>query len=244
MNGLDLFSGIGGIAQALAPWVRTVAYCERERYAQAVLLSRMERGEIDCAPIWDDVTTLRGDMLPRIDIITGGFPCQDLSLAGNRAGLAGERSGLFFQIIRLVRELQPSFIFMENVPGIFAGDALGTVNGELAALGYDCRWGSLPAYAVGAHIERTRWFALACSNGKRFPGGALQGSRREIGPRREKQSAGLFETEIQLEKTASELAGKTNGIPYIDNRNHALGNGVVPQQVAEAFQRLAGLKLP
>ena len=241
---MDLFSGIGGISQALAPWMRTVAYCERERYAQAVLLSRMERGEIDCAPIWDDVTTLRGDMLPRIDIITGGFPRQDLSLAGNRAGLAGERSGLFFQIIRLVRELQPSFIFMENVPGIFAGDALGTVNGELAALGYDCRWGSLPAYAVGAHIERTRWFALACSNGKRFPGGALQGSRREIGPRREKQSAGLFETEIQLEKTASELAGKTNGIPYIDNRNHALGNGVVPQQVAEAFQRLAGLKLP
>ena len=242
MNGLDLFSGIGGISQALAPWVRTVAYCERERYAQAVLLSRMERGEIDCAPIWDDVTTLRGDMLPRIDIITGGFPCQDLSLAGNRAGLAEERSGLFFQIVRLVRELRPRFIFMENVPGIFAGDAIGTVNGELATLGYDCRWGCIPAYTVGAHIERVRWFSLACSNSKRLQGGAFKGSRGSFGPRREKQSQGFFETEIQLEKTASSLAGKTNGIPCIDHRNHALGNGVVPQQVQEAFQRLAGLK--
>jgi len=75
MNGLDLFSGIGGIGIALEPWVRTVAYCERDRYAQGVLLSRMRSGDIDTAPIWDDVTTLRGDMLPRIDIIFGGFPC-------------------------------------------------------------------------------------------------------------------------------------------------------------------------
>jgi len=80
LNGLDLFSGIGGISEALEPWVQTVAYCERERYPQGVLLSRMERGEIDTAPIWDDVTTLSGEVLreaigdEKIDIITGGFP--------------------------------------------------------------------------------------------------------------------------------------------------------------------------
>ncbi|NCX93455.1 MAG: DNA cytosine methyltransferase [Gammaproteobacteria bacterium] len=118
MNGLDLFSGIGGIGLALEPWVRTVAYCEREPYAQGVLLSRMQSGDIDRAPIWDDVTTLRGDMLPRIDIISGGFPCQDISVAGLGKGLAGERSGLFFEIARLVRECQPRFVFLENVPAI------------------------------------------------------------------------------------------------------------------------------
>ena len=104
MNGLDLFSGIGGIGLALEQWVRTVAYCERERYAQAVLLSRMQSGEIDTAPIWDDVSTLKGHMLPRIDIIFGGFPCQDLSVAGFGKGLDGEHSGLFYEIVRLTKE--------------------------------------------------------------------------------------------------------------------------------------------
>ena len=89
MNGLDLFSGIGGISLALNPWVRTVAYCERDPYAQSVLLSRMQSSHIDYAPIWDDVQTLKGEELPEIDIISGGFPCQDISVAGNGAGLAG-----------------------------------------------------------------------------------------------------------------------------------------------------------
>jgi DNA (cytosine-5)-methyltransferase 1 len=82
MNGLDLFSGIGGISLALEPWVRTVAYCEQDRYAQGVLLSRMRSGGIDRAPIWDDVRTLNKSILPNIDIIFGGFPCQDISVAG------------------------------------------------------------------------------------------------------------------------------------------------------------------
>lgn len=96
LHGLDLFSGIGGIGIALELWVRTVAYCERDRYAQGVLLSRMRSGEIDRAPIWDDVTTLRGDMLPRIDIVFGGFPCQDLSVAGR--GKAWQESEAVFSL--------------------------------------------------------------------------------------------------------------------------------------------------
>jgi len=91
LNGLDLFSGIGGISLALDPWVRTVAYCERDRYAQAVLLSRMRAAQLCAAPIWDDVRTLRFELLPPIDIITGGFPCQDISVAGAGAGLEGGR---------------------------------------------------------------------------------------------------------------------------------------------------------
>lgn len=160
MNGLDLFSGIGGIGIALEPWVRTVAYCERDQYAQSVLLSRMRSGDIDIAPIWDDVTTLRGEMLPRISIISGGFPCQDISVAGAGKGLAGERSGLFFEILRLIEECNPRFVFLENVPAIRTRGGERVVK-ELASLGYDCRWTTLSAAAVGAPHKRERWFLLA-----------------------------------------------------------------------------------
>lgn len=160
MNGLDLFSGIGGIGIALEPWVRTVAYCEQDRYAQSVLLSRMQSGDIDRAPIWDDVTTLRGEMLPKIDIIFGGFPCQDLSVAGRGKGLAGERSSLFFEIVRLARECKPRFIFLENVPAIRIRGGERVVK-ELASFGYDCRWTTVSAAAVGAPHKRERWFLLA-----------------------------------------------------------------------------------
>jgi len=86
LNGLDLFSGIGGITLALSEWVRPIAYCEIDRYCQGVLLSRMRSGDISTAPIWDDVRTLKGEMLPKVDIIYGGFPCQDISTAGHGKG--------------------------------------------------------------------------------------------------------------------------------------------------------------
>lgn len=91
LNGLDLFSGIGGLTLALAPWVRPVAYCENDRYAQSVLLSRISSGDLPNAPIWDDVRTLKAWDIPNVDIVYGGFPCQDVSVAGARAGLDGER---------------------------------------------------------------------------------------------------------------------------------------------------------
>lgn len=164
INGLDLFSGIGGISLALSPWVRTVAYCERDEYAQAVLLSRMADAQLDPAPIWDNVCSLSGGMLPVVDIITGGFPCQDISVAGNGAGLAGGRSGLFFEIVRLARELRPRFLFLENVPAITIR-GLDRVLLELTALGYDCRWTVVSAAEMGAPHLRERWFCLAHANG-------------------------------------------------------------------------------
>lgn len=166
LKGLDLFSGIGGISKALEPWVQTVAYCEQDRFCQGVLLSRMQSDDLIRAPIWDDVSTLSGGMLPRIDIIFGGFPCQDISVAGHGKGLEGERSGLFFEIVRLVGELRPSFVFLENVPAI-TGRGLDRVLGELVTLGYDCRWGILSAAEVGALHKRERWFLLAYSSSKR-----------------------------------------------------------------------------
>ncbi len=169
LNGLDLFSGIGGITLALREWVRPVAYCEIDTYCQAVLLSRMVNGDLPCAPIWDDIRSLEADTLPAIDIIYGGFPCQDISCAGRGAGLEGERSGLFFEIVRLLRELRPRFCFLENVPAITVRGGWRVV-GELAALGYDCRWGVLSAYDVGAPHIRERWWLLAHSSGGRHDG--------------------------------------------------------------------------
>ncbi len=160
LRGLDLFSGIGGITCALAPWVEPVAYCEIDRYATGVLLSRMADGQLPVAPIWDDVRTLEP---LDVDIIYGGFPCQDISVAGLGAGLAGERSGLVFEVLRLVAECRPAFVFLENVPAIRTRGGERVVK-ELAALGYDCRWDVLSAYDMGAPHKRERWFLLAHSH--------------------------------------------------------------------------------
>ena len=115
LNGLDIFSGIGGFTLALAPWVRPIAYCENDRYAQSVLLSRIATSELPWAPIWDDVRTLLGSFSKPIDIIYGGFPCEDRSLAGPRFGLEGKRSSLFWEIVRLTKEISPTFVFIENL---------------------------------------------------------------------------------------------------------------------------------
>ena len=160
LNGLDLFSGIGGLTLALGPWVRPVAYCEVDRYCQSVLLSRQADGALPRAPVWDDVRTLRGDQLPSVDIIYGGFPCQDISVAGRGGGLEGERSGLYWQVLRLVSEVAPGFVFLENVSAIRTR-GLRQVVGSLAELGYDCRWTLVSAAEVGAPHLRSRWFLLA-----------------------------------------------------------------------------------
>lgn len=161
LNGLDLFSGIAGNSLGLGKYIRPIAYCERDRHAQSVLLSRMGDGSLAPAPIWDDISTLTRDLFDcKIDIIVGGFPCQDISVAGKGAGLEGERSGLFYEIMRLAKEIKPAFLFLENVPAIRTR-GLDRVIEELTEAGYDCRWTMLSAAEVGAPHKRERWFCLA-----------------------------------------------------------------------------------
>jgi DNA (cytosine-5)-methyltransferase 1 len=194
MYGLDLFSGIGGITKALAGYVRPVAYCEIEPYARRVLLSRMHTGDIPLAPIWDDVSTLRGAMLPHIDIIYGGFPCQDISVAGKQIGLGGKRSGLFSEICRLAEETKAEWIFLENVPNIRT-KGLGTVLQTLAEIGYDTRYGMLSAADVGANHKRERWFLLAHSR-RALLEGSLE--RRTIPVEIKNQNADKLERPDQM----------------------------------------------
>lgn len=243
LNGLDLFSGVGGLSLALAPWVSPVAYCELDPYCRAVLLSRMADGSLPPAPIWDDVQTLQGAALPQIDIVYGGFPCQDISGVGRQAGIEGDRSKLFFEIIRLVREIRPAFVFLENVYEIhFPDRGLDRVIGEFAALRYDCRWGMLGAIDVGAPHHRTRWWCLAYPFGM-GPQVTTQFSIEEktsqlricFGP----AERGLQET-IWLPTTA-ELCRVPDGVRPASHRIRALGNAVVPQCAREAFCRLMGL---
>ncbi len=244
LNGLDLFSGIGGITLGLSEYVRPIAYCEIDRYAQGVLLSRMSDGQLPRAPIWEDVSTLRGDMLPRIDIICGGFPCQDISVAGVGVGLGAQRSGLFNHIARLVSETNPSFVFLENVPAIRTRGLNGVVQ-TFTELRYDCRWTIVSAAEIGAVHIRKRWFLLAHTNGKRLR--KEQWAKYE-GPREKSRSL-----ELDCQSSPRELAASSSwpskprvdrtgdGLSYCVDRAKALGNAVVPLQAKTAFDRLMGL---
>lgn len=161
MNGISLFTGNGGIDLSLKDYVRTILYCEKDEYAQAIILSRMLEGSLEFAPVWTDVTTMDGYKFRDLaDLIKGGFPCQGNSTAGNGRGLADERTGLFHQIVRIAEEAQPTFIFLENVEGIRAKESY-VVKRELARIGYDCRWGVISASSVGANHQRKRYFCLA-----------------------------------------------------------------------------------
>jgi DNA (cytosine-5)-methyltransferase 1 len=176
LSGLDLFSGIGGISLALEEWVTPILYVEKDKYAQSVLLSRMVEGTIATAPIFRDVTRLDGRRLAKpVDIIFGGFPCQDISVAGRGKGLAGERSGLFYEIIRLTEEIRPSFVFLENVPAIRTR-GLEQVIKEFTKIGYDCRWTCISASSIGANHKRERWFLLAHSNSE-----LLRNKQKQVG---------------------------------------------------------------
>ena len=259
LNGLDLFSGIGGISLALKDYVRPVAYCEIDPYCQGVLLSRMGDGSIINAPIWDNIKTLDGNRFKfGIDIIYGGFPCQDISVAGHGKGLAGERSGLFFEIVRLAKEIKPKFLFLENVPAITSRGGLQIVR-EIAEMGYDCRWCVISAASVGALHKRERWFLLAHSSGERLEGhgrrtvctepkkSLFTSSREDVAQAEGRAWRGHtgqcwpFESIEHWQKTVSEMGKCTDGISDHVARLRGLGNAVVSQQVKKAFEILIGI---
>ena len=272
LNGLDLFSGIGGNTLGLRKYVKTIAYCERDRHAQSVLLSRMSDGLLEWAPIWDDISTLSGKHFDTpIDIIVGGFPCQDISIAGHGIGLEGKRSGLFYQIVRLAKELKPKFLFLENVPAIRTR-GLERVIEELTEAGYDCRWRMLSAYDMGAPHIRKRWFLLAYS--KSFFGrvqqvsgfgikdtsnprddGAPQyvadaddeGQPRLPGGTKQKLSGVGTSCESRTRNTwwqvEPDVGRVADGVPFRVDRLKRLGNAVVPCQAREAFESLMGISI-
>jgi len=169
MNELHLFAGAGGgILGGQLLGHRCVCAVEREPYAQAVLVARQNDGTFPPFPIWDDVCTFDGKPWRGIaDVVCGGFPCQDISVAGNGAGLDGERSGLWSQMARIIGEVRPRYAFIENSPALVTR-GLDRVLCDIAAMGFDARWGVVSAADTGAAHKRERIWILASSRRAEF----------------------------------------------------------------------------
>ena len=162
LNTFHLFAGAGGgILADLLLGHNPIGACEIEQYPRDVLLARQRDGILPNFPIWDDVCTLDGKpWRGTVDVLAGGFPCQDISAAGKGAGISGERSGLWKEYARLIEEIQPRFVFAENSP-LLRTRGLGVVLKDLASLGYNARWGVIGARSVGAPHKRDRMWVLA-----------------------------------------------------------------------------------
>ena len=159
MNELALFAGAGGgiLGGHLLGW-RTVCAVEWEPYPASVLVARQNDGLLPPFPVWDDVQTFDGRPWRGIvSVVSGGFPCQDISAAGRGEGIDGERSGMWREMARIIHEVGPRFVFVENSP-MLTSRGLGTVLGDLAEMGFDARWGVLGAVHVGApHLRERIW---------------------------------------------------------------------------------------
>jgi len=161
VNELALFAGAGGgiLGGHLLGW-RTVCAVEWEPYPASVLCARQNDGFLPTFPVWDDVQTFDGKPWRGIvDVVSGGFPCQDISAAGKGEGIDGERSGMWREMARIIHEVRPRFVFVENSP-MLTSRGLGRVLGDLASMGFDAKWGVLGAADVSAPHQRDRiWIA-------------------------------------------------------------------------------------
>ena len=206
LSTIELFAGVGMLGEGVGAGLaymgmqhRPVCYVEREAYAASVLVARMQEGSLAHAPVWSDITTFNASQFAgKVDGILAGFPCQDLSIAGAREGLDGDRSGLFFEIPKIADACGAWFLFLENVAAIASATATvmdeeegeleeraaARVLGELADRRWNAEWITLSASDVGASHGRARWFCFAwrqlvnpSSTGQQEPG---PGDKREL----------------------------------------------------------------
>lgn len=173
MNELALFAGAGGgiLGGKLLGW-RTICAVEIERHARRVLLARQNDGILEPFPVWDDVRTFDGKpWRGLIDVVSGGFPCQDISVARamwGRDGLRGAKSGLWREMFRIIAEVRPPYVFGENSP-VLRINGLADIVSELACIGYDCRWVTIGADSVGLNHKRRRlWLYASDANSERL----------------------------------------------------------------------------
>jgi DNA (cytosine-5)-methyltransferase 1 len=239
MRVLDLFSGIGGFSLGLerTGGFKTVAFCEIEPFPRRVLAKHWPK-----VPCYGDVRTLTSARLAGDgiwpDVIVGGFPCQDISFAGKGAGLSGEQSSLWREFIRLVREIGPSIVIVENVAALL-GRGIGDVLRDLAEAGYDAEWDCLPASFVGAPHNRDRvWIVAHPQRDKQSWSQSCFGAIGRMG--RVNQPVPW---DTYWEAALSSFRGMDDGLSRSVDRTDGLRNAVVPQ-IPELIGRaiLASLK--
>ena len=242
MNELALFAGAGGgiLGGHLLGW-RCVCAVEWEPHPAGVLIARQNEGILPPFPIWDDVRTFDGRPWRGIvDVVSGGFPCQDISAAGKGAGIEGERSGMWKEMARIIGEVRPRYVLVENSP-ILTSRGLGVVLGDLAAMGYDAEWGVLGAVHADLDHERERIWILAADS----TCGALEDSQDERQGMAETNSGwpakGLINGAVRRNEwrnTEPDLLRVVDGMAVEVDRFKAVGNGQVPAVVYLAWHTL------
>jgi DNA (cytosine-5)-methyltransferase 1 len=232
---LALFAGAGGgiLGGKLLGW-RTVCAVEWDAYAASILVARQNDGCLPPFPIWDDVQTFDGRAWRgRVDVISGGFPCQDISCAGKGAGITGERSSMWKHMARIIGEVRPQYAFVENSP-MLVGRGLETVLADLAEMGYDARWGIVGAHHAGAPHKRDRIWIVASifhAHSQRLQRNERSWAKKKA--REKAQSSGLFgwSSEPNIQRVAHGVAARVD-------RLKAIGNGQVPAVAALAWEIL------
>jgi len=247
LNELALFAGAGGgiLGGHLLGW-RTVCAVEWEPYPASVLCARQNDGLLPHFPIWDDVQTFDGKPWRGIvDVVSGGFPCQDISAAGKGAGIDGERSGMWGEMARIICEVQPRFVFVENSP-MLTSRGLGRVLGDLASMGFDARWGVLGAADVGANHQRDRIWIVAT-----YAGHSKQRQQKSFVRQECSQSIGeksgnlckdisksIYGNNKQWWSSEPNVGRVADGVAARVDRLKAIGNGQVPLCAATAWRIL------
>ena len=243
MNELHLFAGAGGgILGGLLLGHRPVCAVEIDQYNRRVLLQRQRDGILPHFPIWDDVCTFRGkEWKGSVDVVCGGFPCQDISFAGKRNGITGEKSGLWKEYFRVLEEVQPQFVFAENSARLITA-GLDVVLEDLASLGYDATWACVAASSVGAPHLRERCFIMAypSKSGRERDWWSSWVERRlsrvQKADRARRTEAspwhGVWPTEPSVERVLP------SGVANALDRHYAIGNGQVPRVVKLAWEIL------
>lgn len=245
---LDLFSGIGGFSLGLerTQGFETVAFCEIEPYARRVLAKHWPH-----VPCYDDVRTLTAERLAAdgisVDVICGGFPCQDISGAGLQAGLEGTRSGLWSEQFRLISEIRPIVAVVENVADLLSGERgawFCRVLGDLASIGYDAEWHCISASSVGASHVRDRVWIIAYPSSSRWEGliADFRIFERAITPFAVHRNATPFDWLTMVLGESDLRSGNGISVAVERDRLKALGNAVVPQipeMIGRAIMRAA-----
>jgi len=236
---MHLFAGAGGgLLCDLILGHEPIVAVEWDSYACRVLRARAADGWFPGLSVHEGDIRLfdPSEYKGRVDCIHAGFPCTDLSSAGKQAGIGeGTRSGLYREVLRIARELGCPDLFLENVTDILT-NGLGTVLGDLASMGYDCRWMCIQASELGANHERDRWFLYA-SHGDAPNANGAQFKRRELSSRKNQEHSNFSGCPWWKDKPA--IHGVDDGVANRPHRLKCIGNGQVPLQAAIAFTILS-----